>query len=58
MLGLSNFKTKIFFLVALENVDQTMCLDWSFVTGRNPSILTKSKAIALRFFPENRQFSR
>ncbi len=27
-----------------------MCLDLSFVTGRNPSELTKPNAIALRYF--------
>ncbi len=34
------------YLVILENVDQTMCLDLSFVTGRNSSLFAQRKAIA------------
>ncbi len=37
--------------VALGKAFQTMCFELSFVTGQNPSILTKSKN-SLTFFPE------
>ncbi len=54
MLGLSNFRNESIHSVALEKAFHTMCLDLSFVTGRNPLNSTKTEGLA--FFPENEQF--